>query len=195
MKQINKGETPEFFSEFVKKEKPQEWDDIKPIRQMLRQHILTEQNSCCAYTEVFIKDSNKKNCHIDHYKKQAFCTTEEKFDYNNLLVSTNAEEYGAKYKDKHITLADYNDLINPIGENPMDYLEFTYAGQVIAKNKSKKGENTIKLFNLNERNLVNRRVVRLKQLIEYEQNFSLEEVIGFFNGEFASMISQLYNGN
>ncbi|MDR0962606.1 MAG: TIGR02646 family protein [Mediterranea sp.] len=189
MKQINKGETPAFFSDFVKKNKPRDWEDIAPIRPKLRQHILAEQNGCCAYTEVRIVNDN---CHIDHYRTRNLFS-KLTFDYCNLMVATNAEGYGAKYKDKYIAKGDYDDLINPVEENPSDYLEFTYTGIVNAKNKCRKGEKTIELFNLNERNLVNRRIARILQINSFGKEFSVDEVIDFFKGEFASMITQLYN--
>jgi uncharacterized protein (TIGR02646 family) len=188
MKQINKADAPAFFSDFVRKKKPHDWDEIKEIRNELREHILREQSGCCAYTELRVG----ANGHIDHYKKQALFP-QFKFDYRNLLVADSAEEYGAKYKDKHIKAGDYDNLINPAVDNPMNYLEFTYTGEVVAKNGSPKGQTTIDIFNLNDRNLVRRRVACLLQMTEYMHEFSVKEVTDFFQGEFSSMIGQLYN--
>lgn len=44
MKQLIKGEIPDFLTKFVLHKQPKVWDDISPIRQQLREHILNEQN-------------------------------------------------------------------------------------------------------------------------------------------------------
>ena len=68
-----------------------------------------EQKGFCAYTEIKIQGS--RNCHIDHFHTRNLFPTET-FAYNNLLVSCNSEEYGAKYKDKQIrSKADYDFLM------------------------------------------------------------------------------------
>lgn len=70
MKKIEKGDAPEFFSEFVAKEHPVGWDDVGPVRQDLRKHILREQYGLCAYTEIRITSDEK--CHIDHFGRGIF---------------------------------------------------------------------------------------------------------------------------
>ena len=34
MQKINKGNPPAFFSDFIKKSKPKDWNDIAPIREV-----------------------------------------------------------------------------------------------------------------------------------------------------------------
>ena len=41
MKHIHKLNAPEFFTDFVKKEKPKEWADTAPIRPQLREYIIS----------------------------------------------------------------------------------------------------------------------------------------------------------
>ena len=66
MQKINKGAPPAFFSDFIKKENPKDWNDIAPIREQLRKHILNnEQKGCCVYTGIKIQSN--RDCHIDHY--------------------------------------------------------------------------------------------------------------------------------
>lgn len=40
MQRISKGNPPAFFSDFIKKEKPKDWNDVAPIREKLREYIL-----------------------------------------------------------------------------------------------------------------------------------------------------------
>ena len=52
MQNINKGNPPDFFLEFVRKTKLKEWNDVAPVREQLREYILQEeQKGCCVYTE------------------------------------------------------------------------------------------------------------------------------------------------
>lgn len=43
MQKINKGNPPAFFSDFIKKSKPKDWNDIAPIREQLRKYILENE--------------------------------------------------------------------------------------------------------------------------------------------------------
>ena len=190
MQKINKGEPPAFFSDFVKKKNPKEWNDMAPIREQLREHILyNEQQGCCAYTEIKIQDG--KDCHIDHFHTQNLFPNET-FAYNNLLVSCNSEEYGAKYKDKQIkNKADYDFLINPVIDVPSDYMEYTFTGEMEAIDQSQKGIQTINYFNLNERRLINRRKRAIINLSNMKNYLTENELVAAI-GEFETMIRQLY---
>lgn len=190
MKKIDKGEAPAFFTDFVKKERPKVWDDIAPIRSRLRKCILeNEQQGYCAYTEIKINNDN--DCHIDHYRTRNLFP-EKTFEYQNLLVSCNAEEYGAKYKDKHVKeKSDYDTLVNPVEDNPADYMEYAFTGEVLPIDDNEKGMKTIAYFNLNQRSLLNRRkkaILSLKAMKGMLNESELVEAIG----EFETMLRQLY---
>lgn len=43
MQRISKGNPPAFFSDFIKKEKPKDWNDVAPIREKLREYILENE--------------------------------------------------------------------------------------------------------------------------------------------------------
>lgn len=190
MKQIVKEKVPDFFYKFVEHKKPQTWDETSPIRQELRTHILTEQGNCCAYTEVRL--NGETNCHIDHYQTRNLFP-EKTFDYYNMLVSCNAENYGAKFKDKQITSkSDYDDLINPVEDTPSDYIEFTFTGDILPVNDSSKGEKTITVFNLNEKSLLERRKTIALFVVQMKRYLTEEEMVVSI-GEFESMVRQLYN--
>lgn len=194
MRQINKDKVPAFYTDYIRKNNPEEWNDILEIRETLRNHILNnEQSSLCAYTETRISGSGGNDCHIDHFRKQDLFP-ELRFEYNNFLVSCNSEKYGGKYKDKMVkTRNEYNLIIDPVKDSPSDYIEFTFTGKVNAFDNNGKGLHTIDVFNLNEKSLVERRKTLIMCLIQVKgENFSPEELAGCF-GEFETMIRTLYD--
>lgn len=189
MKKIIKHNPPEFFSKYIAHNKPANWEDITAIRAELRKYILEEQGSCCAYTEIRLDCAN--NAHIDHFKKQHLFP-ELKFDYTNMLVSCNSEQYGGKYKDKQVSDKNiYQDLINPTEESSADYFEFTYTGKVLPLNDCTKGKQTISHFNLNNKDLVNHRK-GIAYCIKNMMNDLTEDEIVQAIGEFETMARQLY---
>lgn len=189
MKQLTKGGTPEFLTKYILRNSPRHWDEISPIRQELREHILKEQGNCCAYTEIRINEST--NSHIDHYRTRNLFP-QLTFDYHNMLVSCNSEEYGAKHKDKQIkAIEDYDDLINPVKEVPSDFIEFAYTGEVLSVEGSVKGEKTISFFNLNAKALVERRKTMATCMLQMKDYLTEEEIVESI-GEFETMLRQLY---
>lgn len=190
MQNINKGNPPDFFLEFVRKTKLKEWNDVAPVREQLREYILQEeQKGCCVYIEIRIQDN--KNCHIDHFRTRNLFP-DKTFDYSNMLVACNSENYGAKYKDKQIrNKADYDVLINPVEDNPSDYMEYTFTGEIQPVDQNERGCKTIECLNLNERRLVNRRKEAIINL-NYMKNALTEDELVHAIGEFETMIRQLY---
>ncbi len=189
MKQIIKEGTPDFFSKFIAHNNPRTWDESTPVRSQLRTHILEEQGNCCAYTEIRLNGNT--DCHIDHYRTRNLFP-EKTFDYYNMMVSCNAEGYGAKFKDKQITSkSDYDDLINPVEDNPADYIEFTFTGDVLSVSGSSKGTKTITYFNLNEKSLLERRRIIALYVVQMKNYFTEDEMVETI-GEFESMVRQLY---
>lgn len=189
MKQLTKGGTPEFFTKYILRNNPQHWEEISPIRQELREHILKEQGNCCAYTEIRIREST--NSHIDHYRTRNLFP-QLTFDYHNMLVSCNSEEYGAKHKDKQIKATeDYDVLVDPVKEVPSDFIEFAYTGEVLSVGGSAKGEKTISFFNLNAKALVERRKTMATCMLQMKDYLTEEEIVESI-GEFETMIRQLY---
>ena len=194
MRKIEKKEAPAFYTKYLTKNKHKTWKDIDPIRKELRNHILGEQKNCCAYTETRI--SNLDNCHIDHFKTRNLFP-EYTFDYSNLLVSCNNENYGAKHKDKLVKEKDdYKNLINPAEECADAYIEYTITGSVEAINKNQRGIQTINYFNLNERSLLERRRLHALNFSNFstclDEGLSIDEIVKNI-GEFETLTRQLYN--
>ena len=190
MKQLIKGEAPKILTDFVKHKRPKVWEDINSIRRELRKHILEEQNNLCAYTELRI--NAVEECHIDHYHTRNLYPGKT-FLYENLLVSCNVEEYGAKHKDKQVrSKKDYESLINPVKEDPTDYMDFGLTGKVQPVEDCAKGKQTISFFNLNENSLVERRKTAVTCMLLMKDFLTEDEMVESI-GEFETMIRQLYN--
>ncbi|MDR0972411.1 MAG: TIGR02646 family protein [Prevotellaceae bacterium] len=183
MKKINKGDTPDFFTDYIKQHHPKKWEDIGAIRQKLRDHIIKEQGNYCAYTEI-----RPSQTHIDHFRKRDHFP-QDTFNYENLFVSCTSDKYGANHKDRHVKPWDYAKIINPALDDPSEYIEFIYTGVVIAKDE--RGQTTIDMFNLNEPTLVERRKKSLLQMKDMYKEFDINQIIEFI-GEFPSMLCQLY---
>lgn len=189
MKKIIKRNPPEFFSKYIAHNKPKNWEDMTAIRTELRKYILEEQGYCCAYTEIRLDCPD--NTHIDHFKRQHLFP-DLKFDYTNMLVSCNSEQYGGKYKDKQVSDKKmYADLINPVEESSTDHFEFTYTGKILPLNDSTKGKQTISYFNLNNKELVERRKVVAFCINNMVNDLTEEEIVQAI-GEFETMTRQLY---
>jgi len=185
MFKIEKNE-PEFFLS-AKKNLPLQSDSwgnsqIQHIRADLANFILKEQFNLCIYCEKYVANY-PNDCHIDHFKKRSLFPNKT-LDYNNLLVSCNKGNRCAKYKDKKINNhEDYEKIINPVIENPENFLEYTLFGEIIPKDSlsiedNQKAEFTIKIFNLNDKGLVEERKNVIKSLcymIEYITN--LDDII------------------
>lgn len=184
MRKINKGNPIQEFSDFVSANHPAQWDQLDySVRIKTREHILIkEQNYICGYTELPI-DINNTSSHIDHYKKRNLypnlC-----FSWNNLIVASNDDDFGARYKDNNyiITPNQYSFILNPVTDNPNDYFEYATWGEIIPKKsglteaEKDKADETIKAFKLDHQSLINRRKTLFSILNSYDSAFSLDEI-------------------
>lgn len=184
MKKINKTE-PKFFTNFIHKKKPVNWNGINEIRADLRIYILeAEQNFQCAYCESAIS-SDSSNSHIDHFKRKHFYP-ELTFDYNNLLVSCNNSDHCASSKDSKVKSGDiYDNIINPVLEEPAMFFEYYANGKLHSMNE--KAKFTEEIFNLNHPALKQQRNNIAWAVNGYRETLGLEEVIEEIN-EFESFI-------
>jgi uncharacterized protein (TIGR02646 family) len=195
MFKIDKNE-PDFFKKAKSKVKKPKisnaWSssEIENIRPKLRGYILLEeQNLLCAYCEKEI-DDNPRNSNIDHFRlKAGHLFPEKTLDYNNLLVSCNTEGRCSKYKDKHIkSKKDYDNIINPVIENPNDFFDYLITGEIVAKNQ--KAKFTINIFQLDNQALIRQRK-DIADTLEHI-DLSLEEIYNEFGNEFHSFIRAIY---
>lgn len=180
MLQINKVE-PSFFTEKKRKiNEPKQssaWEELSDIRADLREYILSnEQKDMCVYCEKMITSDRRKS-NIDHFKLRSLYP-ELTLDYNNLFVSCNNIYHCSSKKDNaKLKKDDFENIVNPIDIE--ENFSYTYIGEIEGKNE--KAKNSIEVFGLNHKSLVEER----KQIINYIEFYkeTKEEIlISSFNG-------------
>ena len=193
MRQITKDEPSYFASAKLKVELPKTkgaWEDkaISEIRAKLRTDmLLEEQNLLCVYCEKEI-DENSTSSNIDHFKTRNLFP-ELTLEYSNLLVSCNSKERCSSFKDSNIkSREEYNNIVNPVLENPNDFFDYLPTGEIIAKND--KAQFTIDIFNLQDKSLKECRFQIVKSL-EHLPNLSLDDIFNAFP-DYHSFIEDIY---
>lgn len=203
MFQVTKSES-EYFKQAKQKVTNQKisqaWEDnnIHEIRYQLRSDILlNEQSLLCAYCEKEI-DAERENSNIDHYKTRSLFP-QFTLDYNNLLVSCNSKISCSHKKDKYgLQKSDYQKIINPVLENPDEYFEYGFAGDILIKENlsqsdKEKAEFTIKVFALNHKSLTDERKSISHSLQCYKnQSFSLSDIFSFIS-DYKTFTTYIYN--
>ena len=176
MRRLKKAPPIQAFTDCIHKSKPANWDEFsggyRAISQEVRLHILCdEQDSLCGYTELPIEDLHK--CHIDHFRKRSLFQRLT-FDWNNFVVATMDDDFGAKYKDNKsgITKALYLSILNPVVDDTTQFFEYSEFGEIIPKQgmttiDREKAEKTREVFNLNHAGLVSRRLTLIKMIESY----------------------------
>jgi len=178
----------------------EETEEGQQVRSSTREYILKrEQFNQCAYTELPL-EYEKNDSHIEHLKrKDSAFFPELAFEWSNLFVSCNFDDFGGKYKDekylKGKTKADNALIINPYLENPNEYFELTNWGELTIKTDLQgiaktKAEETIKAFNLNHNSLQDRRREMIQSVNDYKNGgLDSEMIIEFLSGSgFKSVI-------
>ena len=193
MLQITKDEPSYFTSAKSKVELPKTkgaWEDraISEIRAKLREDmLLEEQKLLCAYCEKEIDESSISS-NIDHFKTRNLFP-ELTLEYSNLLVSCNTKERCSTFKDSNIkSREEYDNIVNPVLENPDDFFDYLPTGEIIAKNT--KGQNSIDIFNLRDKSLTQCRLQIVKSLKYLD--LSLDEIFENFGYEYQSFIENIY---
>lgn len=194
MRKLTKGEPHEAIKDF---EGQQEWALSIDFHRIWRELILTiEQDGLSGYTEVPLRMDDS---HIDHfYKRSLFLHKVHSWD--NLVVDTIDETYGAKYKDKNIRIATDNiKVINPVREDPNRFFRYKVDGRIVSRDTLSEEERdranyTIDVFNLNEPSLVDRRKELLSIDLNAYGNVSLAQLkVWLKDFGFPSVLEQMYN--
>lgn len=159
MLKVDKKAEPSFLTDFKKRNEPKTWaeynnGDIKP---KLKDFMLdNEQEGCCPYCEVYIKEDKS---HIEHIKPKDIFPKD--FDNHDNLIACcmNKNTCGGSKGNKY-----GENFINPVIENPKEYLEYDLASGDIVPiyNEGEKYERaiyTIDLLNLNYRKLSDARKI------------------------------------
>lgn len=203
MFQITKNE-PVYFTQVKQKVSAPNvsdaWSDqnIANIRPRLRQDILLqEQNLLCAYCEKEI-DDNPQDSNIDHFRTRNLFPRET-LNYDNLLVSCNSRVSCSYTKDNYgLRQSDYMNIVDPVVENPDDYFEYGFAGDILVKDglsssDKAKAEFTIKAFALDNKSLTDTRkslVVTVKTYVE--QNYPISDILNYLN-DYKSFTTCIYS--
>lgn len=195
MRKIDKGAPMPLFSEFVRRHHPTRWEDANAVRSAWRDYILKyEQHRLSGYTEEPVRFDSS---HIDHFRKQSLFNTLI-FDWNNYIVDSLDETYGAKYKDNYVkTRADNEKLINPVTEDASCFFKYELNGKIAVADGLNESDReralyTIKAFNLNEASLKDRRRIIINTILDsfsdLEDGIILEALVA---EGFTSVVEQL----
>jgi uncharacterized protein (TIGR02646 family) len=124
------------------------------------------QGGRCAYCECDLTREGK-HPHVEHFQQR--CTNLGRpltFEWSNLFRSCTHEERCGKHKDRLVDEYDPNDILKPDVDNPRMYLQFDGFGNVgsrqgLDQKGVRRAMETIRVFNLRERKLVNARLAYL----------------------------------
>lgn len=185
MRKINKIQPNNEFSDFVKREKPSDWNQLElSVSQITRKYIIEkEQLGLSGYTERKI---DYDSSHVDHFIKRDIDKSLS-FSWDNLIVDEKEDRYGARYKDSKIRKEDYSEIINPVKERAEDYFYYSQTGMISPKNNldaqmEEKAKRTIEIFNLNHKSLVKERRDLIKIISSYKSQFDKNNILCYLEG-------------
>jgi len=151
--------------------------------------LVDEQNQLCGYTELYIE--NFEESHIDHYKKRDHFSNLT-FDWDNLIVATRDNNFGANYKDNiyKINKNEYSLIFNPVTDNVENHFYYNELG--IIREDEDKVKKTIEVFNLNNNYLKARRKSIITMINNYKNSgLSTNEIREILIGSgFKSVVEQ-----
>ena len=199
MRTIVKGESPASLAEAEKK--GWSWDDFVANDhegyQKCREQANAEQQGVCGYTELPL-DVDKVTVHFDHYRKKSIYPG-LRFKWDNLFAAVKDNRFGADFKDGIVNGRNhsqmYASILSPLTVGLQDYFHYATSGEIepmsgLSEENFEKAEETIRVFNLNEAELVNRRRTMMAQIVCY-QDLSEEDIRSSFDGMgFLSVVEQ-----
>jgi len=166
---------PKGFQAFAAQQKRGDWNAVYQQQGLLAEvhdALWQEQEGLSGYTEKPLSG----RVHADHFRKRSlFGSKADVFDWNNLIADDQTEHYGAKAKDKFVRTKEQNGLlINPVAEDPHEYLTYTSNGRMRARDgltdqQQAKADYTIEAFNLNDHVLVECRNMIIQQIKQMAQ--------------------------
>ena len=196
MRKIDKGKPMDEFVRFVRAHYPCPWEDTVGVSRVWRKFMLEhEQDQLSGYTELYLVDLDRT--HIDHFKKQELFK-DLVFSWNNLVVDSVDDNYGARYKDAHVhSVQDNERLINPVDEEAARFFYYESTGKMVpaeglTDEERQQAQYTIDMFNLNEGSLMERRKVILNSDPQAYNGLCDEEVLQCLKTlGFPSVVEQL----
>jgi uncharacterized protein (TIGR02646 family) len=187
MLNIQKMSEPEYLQEYIRIQKPKNWDDFTPqIKQKIKETILENEQKIhedcvCVYCERIVDSGGS---HIEHIKpKDKYPQSFKAFD--NLTVSCNSPVTCGHKKGNFYDAK----FIHPVEDNPHLFMTYEISTEkIIPQNNSfeDRVNYTCEILNFNKNaELLNARKTVLLQLIASGKNAI--DWIDYFN-EFNSLI-------
>ena len=195
MRKLDKGAPIQHFVDFIRHNHHDRWEDAKEASPIWREHILyQEQHGLSGYTEAPIR---YENSHIDHFKKQTLYPNLI-FEWNNYVVDSKDDTYGARFKDNVVcNQTDNEKLINPVVEDAQQFFKYELSGKMVPMDglgdvEKERVNYTIDSFNLNEGSLMERRKSILNLDLSSFEGLTNHEILEALqpNG-FISVVEQL----
>ncbi len=141
------------------------WQGRSKAKEELQLALLLMQDEKCAYCECKL---DLHEGHIEHFRrKNVDWFPELTFEWGNLYYSCCRNGTCGRHKDRVLDKPRVGELIDPCTDNPEDYLQFTFDGNVAVRSElSEEGASratlTIDTFNLRHTQLVEMRLNTLK---------------------------------
>lgn len=136
------------------------WRTRSAEKTALQQALLDMQNGTCAYCESRL---GLHEGHIEHFRrKNASWFPELMFAWSNLYYSCCRNGTCGRHKDRVLKREDADALIDPCVDDPEEYLQFTFDGNVAVRSNlvardAYRARLTIETFSLKHEHLVGMR--------------------------------------
>lgn len=182
MKHIIKRNTPRQLTQWLDDQKSKNigcsYKDFQdPEKAIIKKYLLEDQGYLCCYTGIRISEATS---HFEHFKPQSKCENNEDVDYRNLFTAF--PKGGNCPFGAHARKDDYDErlFINPLDPQCERAFKFDLSGRIHPNLKSDANEEispaeyTIKILNLNEPSLVERRLKAIDALL-FEEDMSLKK--------------------
>ena len=160
-------------------------DQIKKVM------LFDEQKGLCGYTELPLTITIDSS-HFDHFRKRNGIMGQKQtlqLEWTNLIIASVDEDFGAKYKDKHIivnkTYDDYTIIYNPVEDGMDKDVDYDTDGFMVPKKQDDyKVTRTIDIFYLNNPKLTEKRKKIMQDVkMMYDGGMNCEEIRNIFASE------------
>ncbi|MGN6297380.1 MAG: retron system putative HNH endonuclease [Ginsengibacter sp.] len=181
MKYIIKTNPPKQYADWCKQVKGTQNENYGSLhsneRTPLKESLINEQGSLCAYT---MKRIDMNTCHVEHIKPETVCRAEKRgsdLDYENMVACFPKGDlkppyrYGAKEKD-HWWEDEGKHFISPLSKRCETLLSFDLDGKVFAVNNNLDAVKTIGVIKLDHATLTEERRRSITEFIYGSEGIS-----------------------
>ena len=197
MRTIRKGENPEFWSRFLKKNPGITYTDLMKtveghqVKDSLRKYLMAEQKGLCCYC---CRSLTMDRTHIEHLKPRSFYP-EKSMDYHNMTLSCNSRRTCDIQKQNWY---DETLFVSPVAADCEIHFGFYEDGRIYGNDEA--AEETILRLNLNDNALVQARKQQYENCLLMAEEMGEEFVLAEYLEEnidgnlpaFADMIAYFY---